>query len=112
MNLDTTNKKMKTLISFALRDESLDYFNNEDVIYTGIGKIAASYHLTKAISTKKPDIIINLGSAGSNIFPAKTLVNCTAFIQRDMNGIPLGFERWVTPFSNEPALLQYGRRIP
>lgn len=98
-----TCQKNKNLISFALEDEN--------VIYTGIGKLSASYHILKAISLHKPDMIINLGSAGSNVFPTKTLVNCTSFIQRDMNAVPLGFDKWVTPFSNEAALLKYGNRI-
>lgn len=101
----------KPLISFALGSESQDYFENERVIYTGIGKVKAAYNLLKAISNDRPELVINLGSAGSNIFPAKSVVNCTKFIQRDMDCTPLGFAKWVTGFSDEDAILEYGRRI-
>ncbi len=100
------------LIVMALQQECRGMFDNENIIYTGLGKVNATYQLTKAIVSHKPKLVINLGSAGSQVFKAGTLVNCVSFIQRDMNVEPLGFEKWQTPFEedNQP-ILKYGQRI-
>ena len=101
------------LIAMALESECRGKFLKENIIYTGVGKVNASYNLTKAISEQYPNIVINLGSAGSTKFNSGSLINCTKFIQRDMNVEPLGFEKWATPFEeDESAILNYGKRLP
>ena len=96
----------------ALESECRGRFVQENIIYTGVGKINAAYNLTKAIAQKSPKIIINLGSAGSTKFNSGMLVNCTKFVQRDMDVQPLGFEKWVTPFEkNYQQILHYGKRL-
>lgn len=105
-----TNKKI--LIAMALEAECQGRFTKENVIYTGIGKVNASYKLTKSILENKPDLVINLGSAGSNFFKKGMVINCTKFIQRDMDVTPLGFKKWQTPFEgNDETTLSYGTRI-
>ena len=99
------------MFAFALNDEAAREFAPHREVFTGVGKIKAAYHLLKAIHEKRPGIIINLGTAGSNLFRKGEVVCCTGFIQRDMNAIPLGFDRYETPFSGEPPLLQYGLRL-
>ncbi len=106
----TTND---ALIVMALESECRGRFFKESIIYTGLGKINAAYNLTKAISKNQPNVVINLGSAGSTKFDSGTLVNCTKFVQRDMNAEPLGFKKWVTPFEkDESSILSYGMRLP
>lgn len=95
----------------ALESESCGLFKNAPVLYTGLGKVNAAHRLTRLICDKKPSLIINLGSAGSSHFKTGTLVNCVQFIQRDMDVSPLGFEKWFTPFDNEPVILEYGERL-
>lgn len=97
-----------SLFLFALESEAGDHFNNHNKLITGIGKVAATYALTKAIHTQKPKLIVNLGSAGSNFFKRGTVVCCTQFIQRDMDVRPLGFELYETPLSGIPPVLKYG----
>ncbi len=99
------------LLVFAMKEESQGHFKDYDVLYTGIGKVNASYALTKTLSKKKPSVVINLGTAGSQTFPAGSVVCCTSFIQRDMDVQALGFEPFQTPFSDVPVILEYGNSI-
>ena len=94
------------LIIMALEEEANGQFNGHNVVYTGIGKVNAAYALMKGIHDHKPDHIINLGSAGSSVFPAETLVNCTGFVQRDMDVTPLGVPQWQTPFEAEEIIVK------
>lgn len=100
------------LIVMALQEECQGYFSNENVIYTGVGKTNASYALMKAINKKKPKLVLNLGSARSAVFNKGELINCTEFIQRDMDVRGLGFEQYITPFDKiDEQILSYGNEI-
>lgn len=93
---------------FALASEAAEVFTGHRVLITGIGKVNAAYELTKFIYTRKPDLIVNLGSAGSSSFPKGSVVCCTQFIQRDMDVRGLGYELYETPLSDMPVVLKYG----
>lgn len=96
------------LFSFALESEAADVFVGQNTLITGIGKVNAAYELTKAIQNKKPSLIVNLGSAGSNFFQKGDIICCTKFVQRDMDVRGLGFVQYETPLSNLPVILDYG----
>lgn len=96
------------LFSFALESEAADVFVGQNTLITGIGKVNAAYELTKAIQNKKPSLIVNLGSAGSNYFQKGDIICCTKFVQRDMDVRGLGFAQYETPLSNLPVVLNYG----
>lgn len=96
------------LFIFALASEAANEFEGEDILYVGVGKVNATYQLTKRIGENKPSIIINLGSAGSNKFSRGSVVCCTRFIQRDMDATMIGCEKYETPYSNEAIILEYG----
>ena len=51
----------------------------------------------------KPKLVINYGT-GSRKIKKKTLVDCTKFIQRDMDVTGLGFMRGETPFEDNPPI--------
>jgi adenosylhomocysteine nucleosidase len=108
-HLELTSKD--TLFVFALESEAAEEFNNVNKLVVGVGKINAAYELTKAIQHRKPKLIINLGSAGSTIFKRADVVCCTQFLQRDMDVRTLGFEQYQIPFSDIPAVLNYGIKI-
>jgi adenosylhomocysteine nucleosidase len=97
-----------TLFSFALKSEAAEVFEDCNTLITGIGKVNAAYELTKAIQIKKPSLIVNLGSAGSNHFQKGDVICCTKFVQRDMDVRGLGFELYETPLSGLPPVLEYG----
>lgn len=99
------------LIVFAMKEESQDVFNDYDLLHTGVGKVNAAYNLGKALHGAKPSIIINMGTAGSRKHAGGTIVNCTGFVQRDMDVTALGFDPYKTPFCDTPALIEFGHRI-
>lgn len=103
---------MSVLITAALSSELGEHFAHEPVIYTGIGKINASYVLTKAIAKKRPALIFNVGSAGSRKHARGAVLFCTKFYQRDMDVSPLGFPVGVTPFSSHPQILDLNYSLP
>ena len=77
------------------------------IIYTGVGKVNATGQLTERLHTsylsflpEMPKLVINYGTAGSIDLPIGELVDCTKFIQRDMDVTPLGFQNYETPWGN------------
>ena len=107
------NKK-KTLIVCALKRETQDQLDdNYNVIYTGVGKINATFRLHSELSEiynsyqELPKLVINYGTAGGRRILIGQLVDCTKFIQRDMDATGLGFMRGQTPFEkNIPTILE------
>jgi len=98
------------LIVCALEVETQGQLDDWNVLYTGVGKVNATYHMTKGIVDgithgKRPRMVINYGTAGSRKIKKKTLVDCTKFIQRDMDVTGLGFMRGETPFEKDIPLM-------
>lgn len=89
---------MKILYLAALKDEIKGLKN---FILTGVGKINASFVTTDMINKYQPEKIINFGTAGATKKNISGLVQCTHFIQRDMDvsGL-LDFKLGQTPFDN------------
>lgn len=100
-----------TLFVFALESEAGKAFDEKNKLITGIGKVNAAIELTKEIHTRKPKLIVNLGSAGSKNFSKGEVVCCTKFIQRDMDVRGLGFHLYETPLSGIPPVLEYGLKM-
>ncbi len=94
----------------ALKEEAKSYFNDYKILFTGVGKINATYKFVEEIQKNKPEHIINLGSAGSPFFKAGSVVNATKFIQRDMDVQALGFAQYQTPYEPGSELVKYGER--
>ena len=101
--------KEDILIVCALEQETNNELDDWNIIYTGCGKVNATYELTKEInSVFIPKLVINFGTAGSKDIPIHTLVDCTKFIQRDMDKTALGFVRGETAFeTNIPMMLDF-----
>ena len=96
----------RTLIVSALRQELSDI---DDVLYTGVGKVNATYKLTnvltKVYGKDRFDLVINYGTAASKTYSG--LVDCTKFIQRDMDATPMGLKIGETPFDKEPSMIDF-----
>ena len=87
---------MKELFVAALKEETPDLNN---FFYTGVGKINASVKLMELIHTYKPNLVINYGTAGSLKSEIGGLVECTTFVQHDMDARGLlSFKLGETPF--------------
>jgi adenosylhomocysteine nucleosidase len=106
------NMPTEPLLIFALESESRGLFAGHRLVHTGVGKVNAAHALTRAIGAERPSVVINLGSAGSAVHPAGSVVACTAFVQRDMDVTPLGFAPHATPFDATPVPLRYGLPAP
>lgn len=104
-------KYQNPVLVFALESEAGHEFENFNKIFTGIGKVNAAYSLLKYLKNNKPDLVINLGTAGGFGFEKGEVVCCTKFIQRDMDVRELGFELYKTPLSDDPVILDYGLKI-
>ena len=106
------NKK-DILIVCALEMETNGKLDDWNIIYTGVGKVNATYELTAELFFQRkisplPKLVINIGTAGSREIPLHTLVDCTKFIQRDMDKTALGFNRGETAFeTNVPMMLDF-----
>ncbi len=99
----------RPLLVFAMEAEAGQEFNDFDTLFTGVGKVNAAYHLTKRLlSGPKPDLVVNLGTAGSSFFNRGAIVQSEAFVQRDMDVSGLGLPKYKTPFIEEPEVLAYG----
>jgi adenosylhomocysteine nucleosidase len=86
-------------IIVALPSETQGLFDQKNipVHYCGIGKINAAFKATEIIMKTGCKHILNLGTAGSHRFATHALVECKAFLQRDMDLSPLGFPAGETP---------------
>lgn len=96
----------------ALPSESQGLFEKTQyqVHYCGIGKVNAAFKATDLIHQFKPQLVLNLGTAGSTKFSTHSLIECSAFVQRDMDLSPLGFPRGETPLDSLPGKLEVPRR--
>ena len=100
------------LIVSALEVETQGQLEDYRVLYTGVGKVNATFELTKVLQKAHlhymppmPKLVINYGTAGSRKIKKKQLVDCTKFIQRDMDVTGLGFMKGETPFESDPPLI-------
>ena len=104
--------KSDILIVCALEQETQGQLEDYRVLYTGVGKVNATFELTKVLQKAHlhymppmPKLVINYGTAGSRKIKKKQLVDCTKFIQRDMDVTGLGFMKGETPFESDPPLI-------
>jgi adenosylhomocysteine nucleosidase len=101
------------LVVFALRDEAGGRFEALGVplLYTGVGKVNATYALTKRLTQFRPRLVLAFGTVGSTTLPLHSLVECTRFVQRDMDVSALGLPPGHTPFDELPDVLEVPNRL-
>ena len=103
--------KEDILIVCALEIETQGKLDIWNTLYSGVGKVNATYKLTERLTDynyAKPKLVINYGTAGSRKIKKGQIVDCTKFVQRDMDVTGLGFMRGQTPFENNiPIILDY-----
>jgi len=104
------------LIVCALEQETVGQLEDWNILYTGVGKVNATYKLTQKFgkfgSYIPYDLIINYGTAGSRKSPIGELVDCTKFIQRDMDVRGLGFMKHQTPYESPNGMVILYRTEP
>ena len=86
-------------------------------LITGVGPVEAAIRVAhdltrRAIEGRLPRYVVSLGSAGSARLPQAGLFQASEVSYRDMDASPLGFERGVTPFLDQPAVHRLSPQIP
>ncbi len=83
---------MKILIVYAIPQEKIEVnIPNAEVIYveTGMGKVNAAKKTMRAICEYHPDMVINIGSAGTLNHKVGDIFVCNHFIDRDLRKVTL-----------------------
>ena len=88
-------------------------------LITGIGPVQAAIELTHALvklahaePPRRPDVIINLGSAGSATLEQGAVYRVARSLYRDMDASAFGFPKGQTPFSPHPATIEAAPIMP
>lgn len=90
------------LVALESEVEGLRLPTNMQLVFTGVGKINATYHATRTALLADCTQIINYGTAGTlQSAYAGRFVTVARIVQRDIDGRPL-VERGVTPFETGP----------
>ena len=94
--------KKNTVILVALEQELPKcYLPGWKIIYTGVGKVNASFAISRSYFDYKPEYVVNYGTAGSLNKNISGLIEVSKFYQRDMDVRGLGFQLGQTPFEND-----------
>src|SRR5690606_31510154 len=85
-------------------------------LLTGIGPVEAAVQLTTALTMlaargELPDLVVSLGSAGSQVLEQTGIFQAISVAYRDMDDSALCFERGCTTFLGLPAVLPLPLRI-
>lgn len=54
---------------------------------TGIGKVKSAFHLTKALGTVRPHLVLNVGTAGTVSHRVGDILVCRRFVDRDLSKV-------------------------
>jgi adenosylhomocysteine nucleosidase len=88
-------------------------------LITGVGPVQAAIELTHALvklahaePPRRPDVIINLGSAGSATLEQGAVYRVARSLYRDMDASAFGFPKGQTPFSPHPATIETAPIMP
>jgi adenosylhomocysteine nucleosidase len=107
------------IVAMALPAEGAGRFEKAgiEVLYTGVGKVNAAIALTRRleahrVTARAPVLVANFGTAGSARLPARTLVGCRRFVDRDIDVAALGFAPGETPFDPLPPALEFPSFFP
>lgn len=80
-------------------------------LMTGIGPVEAAVAVTRALAEANaagalPDLVVSLGSAGSQRLEQCGIYQASSVSYRDMDASPLGFARGQTPLLDLPPVLK------
>lgn len=86
-------------------------------VITGVGPVEAAIGTARALEAcldlgHLPDLVLSLGSAGSNTLEQGAVYQIASVSYRDMDASPLGFTKGVTPFLDHPPEITLPLRLP
>lgn len=82
----------KILVTYAVQEEFVPVsIKNAEITFvcTGIGKTKSAMKLTEAICNNRPDLVLNMGTAGSIHHKVGDIFICNNFIDRDFQRVKL-----------------------
>lgn len=91
---------MKILVTYAVQGEFTELkfpglIGEEEVqvgyLRTGIGKVKSAFYPTEAINRAQPDLVVNVGTAGTVRHQVGDIFVCRHFVDRDMQRLK-GFD--------------------
>jgi adenosylhomocysteine nucleosidase len=106
---------LKALFVMATEQEyGLHLRERVDPLVTGVGPVEAAAATAAALAAlpERPDLLFTLGSAGSPTLEHAGIYQMSSVAYRDMDASLLGFPKGVTPFLNEPAVIEIPERVP
>jgi adenosylhomocysteine nucleosidase len=77
-------------------------------VMIGVGPVEAAVNTMRALAARAdalPELAVSLGSAGSRHLDQCEVYQAVSVSYRDMDALPLGFARGITPFLDLPASL-------
>ncbi len=93
---------MRILVTYAVQGEFTELkfpgLIGEEVVQigylrTGVGKVKSAFYLSEAISHAQPDLVVNVGTAGTIRHRVGDIFVCRHFVDRDMQKlVELGME--------------------
>jgi len=89
--------KILTIVALPMEIPMEDWDSRSRIIYSGVGKINASIKLVEAVQIFKPELVVNLGTAGSIRSEIVGTVEVDTVIERDFDAFPL-CDRGLIPF--------------
>jgi len=81
---------MKILITYALEEEKGQIQIPDCIVAyccTGVGKVSTAINTYEALSKEKPDMVMNIGTAGTLHHQVGEIVLCSHFFDRDLEKI-------------------------
>ena len=91
---------MRILVTYAVQGEFTELkfpglIGEEEVqigyLRTGVGKVKSAFYLSEAISHAQPDLVVNVGTAGTIRHRVGDIFVCRHFVDRDMQKLK-GFD--------------------
>ncbi len=96
----------KVLITYAVKDEFTPIIlkgYEARYILTGIGKTKSAMKLTRAICEESPDLVLNMGTAGTLFHAVGDIFVCRRFIDRDYEAVKLPGIEYEVDFISQHA---------
>lgn len=90
-------KRMKIVVTYALPSEEveIDWPEAELVtVFTDVGKVKAAIAVTHALQTEKPDMVLNVGTAGTLGHSVGDIIAGSTYIDRDYASLGLPGIEW------------------
>ena len=107
---------LKILITYAVQGEFVE-IKWPDIepyyVRTGIGKVKSAFHLAEAIRQVQPDLVLNIGSAGTVNHQVGDIFVCRKFVDREMQKMKeFGFECEIDSSAYAQAFVCHSKEIP